>query len=99
MGGLRELEAGPRVPVTARLTDPDTDHHKERSMNRTLVAMALASLLLLPKPGAAGEPHAGHGVAPAAKPAPAPAIVKTYVGESKPIGHGTVRTWVGVDKS
>lgn len=69
-------------------------------MNRALVAMALMTILVLPRAGAAQ--HAEHGVAHGAAPAAgaakkSPAPVKTYVGDTKPIGNGTVRSWVGVD--
>lgn len=68
-------------------------------MNRALVAMALMALLL-PRTGAAqheGHGASGHGAAGAAPTTAAPAAFKTYVGETKPVGNGTVRTWVGVD--
>jgi hypothetical protein len=69
-------------------------------MKRALVAMAMMPILLLPHPAAAQ--HEGHGAAnaaaPPASPKPAaPAAVKTYVGETKAVGNGTVRAWVGVD--
>jgi len=78
-------------------------------MKRNLLVMALMSVLLLPRPGLAqNASHEGHGAAPAAtatpapsaaKLAPPPAAAKTYVGEAKPVGNGSVRSWVGVDKS
>ena len=74
-------------------------------MKRTLAAVALTSLLLLPRAGTAqNATHSGHDPAPATK-APAakapavPAVVKTYYGEKKAVGNGSVRSWVGVDKS
>ncbi|HYJ33167.1 MAG TPA: DUF5602 domain-containing protein [Candidatus Binatia bacterium] len=69
---------------------------------RVLVAMALTAVLFVPQLAAAhDEDHAGHGAAPAApasKAIVAPAIATTYVGEKTPVGNGTVRTWVGVDR-
>lgn len=72
-------------------------------MNRTLVAWAMTSVLILPaSAGAYGHAH-GQGAASEAKTAAAPArkaepvTGKVYLGESKQVGHGTVRSWVAVD--
>jgi hypothetical protein len=68
-------------------------------MNRTIAVLAVMSILVLPRAGAAqhAEHGAGHGSAPAAAATKAPAPFKTYVGDTKQIGNGTVRSWVGVD--